>query len=122
MEQNPDLDDLNVSERPKDDIKEGEVVNVVKGTRRAIFEPEDDSSELEYGSWDDELLQLEIEVEHEGDTFPVYDTIRFYQNPSDRTALGQYINKYGAPTPEQEIKVDFDDDGNAQVRGIRNNN
>lgn len=124
MEENPELGDTEVSERPKEVIKEGTVVKVVKGTRAEIFlDDETDVAEADdpqYGSWADELIQLEIEVETADGILTVYDSFNYYESPSDRSAFGQYVNKFGAPSQGQSVKIDFDDEGEASVRGIRN--
>lgn len=123
-ETNPDFGDVDVSERPTDEIKDAHVVEVVKGTRAEIFLDDEtdvaDADEPQYGEWSDELVQVELEVETEDGSLTVYDTLRYYDNPSDRSAFGKYVNKYGAPSQGQSVKVDFDSDGEAEVRGIRN--
>lgn len=119
MQNNPDFSDVNVSERPEDTIKEGTVQNVIKGQRGELYDV--DPENLKYGSIDDELVQIEVLVQHRGHEFTVYEDMTFYESPSDRSMFGSYINKYGAPVQGQEVKVDFDEEGNAQIRGIRQN-
>lgn len=118
MEQNPDFSDVEVSERPKNVTAEATVVNVVKGSRSELY-PDTDEDSLKYGSMDDELIQLELNVQHKGHTITIYEDMAFYQNPSDRSMFGQYINRYGSPEAGQNVDVTFDDDGEAQVVGIR---
>ena len=118
MESNPNLENVEVSERPKNTTIQGQILNVIKGTRQELYDLDDDH-EPKYGSLDDERLQLEIEVEYQGSTITVYEDMSFYENPSDRSMFGQFINRYGTPQTDLEVEVTFDHEGNAQVVGIR---
>lgn len=118
MESNPDFSDVTVSERPKNQYMKAEVVNVTMGTRQEVYDLDEDS-ELEYGDLDDQIVQIEALAEYKGNEFTIYENIRFYENPSDRSRFGQYINEYGTPEKEQEVQVNFDNEGNGQIANIR---
>jgi len=118
METEPNFDDVEVTERPQNTTKTGTVTNVIKGTRQEIYDLED-GEELEYGEMDDVLVQIVAEVEHEGDTIEVQDSVAYYDSPSLQSAFGKYINRYGKPESGQEVDFTFDDDGRAKVVGIR---
>lgn len=113
-----DVDKLNVgdvSSRPKETaVDDCEVTAVRRGTREDFY-PETEEADLEYGSMDDEMVQIEVEVDHEGETIPVTDDMRFYENLTDRTHLGRYVQKYGAPEKGQSVTVEFDEEGNGSI-------
>lgn len=117
MENNPDFSDIDVSERPQDAIKDGEVQSVSKGQRGELYDVE--QKNLKYGSVEDELVQIEVLVEHRGHEFTVYEDMSFYESPSDRSMFGAYINRYGTPKKGQDVRIDFDEEGEATIRGIR---
>lgn len=114
METNPDLGDIEVADRPKNHTTTGNVTQVVLGTRAELYELDDDE-EPKYGSRDDRLLNLEVEVEVKGDTFTIFEDMRYYENPSDRSTIGKYVKRYGTPEAGQEVTVDFDDEGDAKI-------
>lgn len=118
METNPSFDDVEVTERPQNATKSGEITQVIKGTRQEIYDLEDDE-ELEYGEMDDELVQVLGEVEHKGTKVQVQDSMAFYESPTTNSAFGKFLNRYGKP--EKGLKVDwtFDDNGRAKIVGIR---
>lgn len=114
MESNPDLTGTNVTERPKGVTADGNVVEVLKGSRKELYDLEDDA-ELKYGNLDDAMLRVEVEISDEVDEFTVYYDMAYYEEPSDRSDFGKYINMYGVPEPGQEVTVKFDSDGDAEV-------
>jgi len=118
MENNPNFDNIEVSERPKNKTKTGEIVSVIKATRKELYNLDDDA-QPKFGSLDDEIVQLEALVEHKGHEFTVYEDLRFYENPSDRSMFGRFINRYGTPEKGLEVNIDFDGDGEGKVVGIR---
>lgn len=114
MESNPNLGDIDVTKRPKNQTTNGTVLKVQKGTRAEMYNLED-GEEPTYGDREDELLSLTVETTVNGTEFMVYEDIRFYDNPSDRSDLGKYVNRYGVPETGQEVTVDFDSEGNVSV-------
>lgn len=122
METNPNFEDVTVSERPQNQTIQGKVVSVIKATRQELYEVESEE-DLMYDnqSLDDEIVQIEVVAEHKGHEFTVYEDLRFYENPSDRSKFGAFIKRYGKPEEGLEVTVDFDEDGEGQVVGIRNN-
>jgi len=117
MKNNPDFSDVEVSERAQNAIKDGVVQSVSKGQRGELYDVE--QKDLKYGSGEDELVQIEVLVLHKGHEFTVYEDMSFYESPSDRSMFGAYINKYGAPEKGQDVKIDFDEEGEATIKGIR---
>lgn len=115
MEDNPDLSDLDVTERPKEkEIGNCEVIAVRKGDREEFYEGMEEE-DLKHGSMDDEMIQIEVEVSFNGESFPVTDDMRYYDTPTDRSHLGRYLQKYGTPETGQKVTVSFDEEGNASI-------
>lgn len=120
MKQNPELDN-NVVERPRNEVTEGTIEAVRLGTIKELWEYEDEEEDLpEWANLDDQRLQIDIEVEYGDKTFVVTDDIAYYDEPTDGTAFGKFIQRYDG-TPEQGMSVDvnFDEDGNGSIVGIR---
>lgn len=113
-ETEPTFDDVEVTEIPKNDQKDAKVVRVEKGTIRELWDVKDDSN-FEYGSIDDVIVQITAIVEYNGKEIEVQDNFRFYEQPTDRTDFGKYLQRYGKPKKGQEVTFDFDKDGNASL-------
>lgn len=114
MEDNPQLDDIEVTESPKNQTTEGNVVQIQKGTRKEVFNMED-GAEPEYGELDDEYLVFEIETEVNGTEYTVREPIRFYDQPSDRSKFGKFVKRYGQPEAGMTVTVDFDEEGETDI-------
>lgn len=115
MEQNPDFSDVEEVQRPKDTVKEAEITGVVKAPAHEIFELEDDE-EPRYGDRDDEFIQIEAVVDHEGEDITVVDSFKFYENYSPSSTMGKFFERYDAPVEGKTIKFDFDNEGQASFR------
>lgn len=118
MEQKPDLSNIDTLEYPKNATKTGQVTNWYKATRAEVFELEE-GEEAEYGDRDDDILVIEAVVEHEGSEIEVSDTMAYYDEPSTRSAMGKFLNRYDDVEEDMDIDFTFDDDGNAKIVGIR---
>lgn len=102
--------DVDVQDRPKNETKEAEVVEINKGERQDFFEPNDDG-EYEYGHPEDPYVQLVCEYTHEGVELEHTEAIRFYSSPDSRSNLAKIQQRYGDIQKGLEVNVDFDSDG-----------
>lgn len=116
METNPELEQIEVSERPQNHTTNGNIVQIQKGTREEFYELEsEDDLMYDNQSLDDELLRFEVEVEANNNTFTVIEDMSYYNNPSDRSNLGKFVKRYGQPEAGLEVTVDFDEEGEASI-------
>jgi len=117
MKKNPELDDVQVAQRPTNATVKGTVQEVRVGTIEEMWDVEDDT-DLNGLEMDDKRVQIEAKVEYDDSTFVFEADYPFHENPSSNTRFGQYINRWGTPTEGQEITVDFDNESNGTVVGV----
>lgn len=110
MDEHDQLEQIDVQDYPTNSVLHGTVTSVTTGERQEFFEDSD------YGDPEDTLVQLEIEAKSDdGETYNVREYMRRHDTVTNRQQLGQYIERYGSPSVGQEVKVDFDADGQASV-------
>lgn len=114
MEADPDLSDVEVHTRPKNHVAQGTIVTVAKMTRAEVFDLDEDE-EPKYGDRSDEYIHIEAEIEVEGREYTIVEDMRFYEQPSDRSEFGAFIQKYGAPERGLEVTIQFDKEGEAEI-------
>lgn len=116
MEQNPDLGTVDVTQYPERTTVKGVVKRFRTGTVKELWNV-DSEQDLNGIELTDERIQLDIECEYDGNTFEITADYPFYQDPSSNTKFGRFIQRWGMPEVDQEVSVDFDDDGNGTVVG-----
>ena len=115
MDMNPDLGNPEVVDSPKGVTVEGEITEVVLGSRAEVYNL-DDGEQPKYGQRDDQIINYKVNVVHDGTEYTVYDSFPYYDSPSDRSSYGKFIGKYDKP-PQQgaTVTVSYDLEGNGEV-------
>lgn len=112
--ENPDLNSDQVVDLPKQEYVEAEIVNVVLGTREELQDVDEDDLP-DWASLDDQLIQLELEHEYEGNTVSEIISMKYYENPDPRSNYGQFLSEYGSPKAGTTVTLDYDSNSDCEI-------
>lgn len=119
VQNNPDLSDVEPTAMPKNTTVEATIEGWTVGTIGELWDNAEEVVENnEDMTLDNQRLQIHTVVSYEGNEFEFTEDIPYYEQPTDRTSMGRFLQQY---TLEKGVTVEvhYDNDGKGQIVGIR---
>lgn len=113
MKKNPQLDDEPL-ERPTREYVDAQIKEYVLGERQELQDV-DESDLPDWASMDDELLQITLVHEYQGNKIEETFSFRYYQNPDPRSNYGKFLSEYGTPEEGKVVTLAYNKESEPEI-------